>query len=213
MTDAAAGSSSGAAPAGQRPVRAVAGARAGRHPRVRHRPLRHDPHRGGGPDRPDPGHGAALPAHPRRTGLRPDRRQDVRAHGQGAAARVRLPVRAVPAAACPAAPRGAVPQAGRIHVRRGAGRHGHRLHRPGHHPPDHERRHHGGHPVPGLRHVDGQGAARRPSARRAEGVPGRRRDQAADAAGHRHRFRSCWPSWTLSARRAGACWTRSSSWA
>ena len=25
-------------------------------------------------------------------------------------------------------------------------------------------------------------------------------------------FRSCWPSWTPSAPRAGACWTRSLSW-
>src|SRR5699024_8566088 len=59
------------ATAGQRPVRPVAGPRAGRDPRLRRRPARYDPQRGGGPNRPDPGHGAAVPAHPGGAGIRP----------------------------------------------------------------------------------------------------------------------------------------------
>ena len=110
------------ATAGQRPVRPVAGPRAGRDPGLRRRPARDDPQRGGGPNRPDPGHGAAVPAHPGGAGLRPDRRQDVCPHGQGPPARLRLPVRAVAAAAGPAAPGRAVPETGGVDVGRCPGR-------------------------------------------------------------------------------------------
>ena len=68
------------------------------------------------------------------------------------------------------------------------------------HPPDHERRHHRGHPVPGLRHLHGPRPARRASAGRAAGSTSRRprsspltpraigtREDAAGRAGHRPR--------------------------
>ena len=75
---------------------------------------------------------------------------------------------------------------GGVDVGRGARGHRHRLHRPGVHPADHDRRHHGGHPVPRLRHLDGPGAARGPAAGEAGGLPRGRRDPAPDPRSHRN---------------------------
>ena len=73
---------------------------------------------------------------------------------------VRVPLRAGAAADRPAAPRAAVRAAGGVDVGGGAGRGRDRLRRPGGDPADHDGRDHGRDPVPGVRDLDGAGAAR-----------------------------------------------------
>ena len=143
-----------------RRVRPVAGpGPAGDH-LLQRPPTTDEPERGRRRHRHEPRRGPSLPAHPGRAGVRPYRRQALRAHPAGAPARHGLPLRAGSAAARSAAPRTAVGAGSRVHLGGGARRHRYRLRRTGRHSPDHDGGDHRGNPLPGLCDVDGTGAAR-----------------------------------------------------
>src|SRR4051812_28070536 len=170
------------------PLRPVAAAGARGHPGLRRRGARADALRRGAQDRPEPRGGAAVPAHARRARLRPHRRTPVQPQPPCARARLRLPVEPQPARGGRAPPRGARGRGARVVVDVGAGRWRHRLRRPRAGLPHHDRRHQRRHPLPGVRHLDGPGHARRPLRRGAGRLPGDGRAQAPVAAhGHLHR--------------------------
>src|SRR5699024_7216049 len=156
-------------------LRAVPRPRARRHPGVRRRPAPPEPQRSGPVHRADPGDRAAVPPHTGGTRVRRHRRLGLLAHAASPRPGLQLPVRDAADRPGPA-PSGATQFAARgIILGGGPRRPRHRLRRARAGPADHDHRDHDRHPLPRLRHVDGQGPARRATGRRARHLP--RRDR------------------------------------